>query len=73
MSLSLSPETTKKYKEISNAEEKTASGLFCDMFSFYKREKLPKEYHALQNYGAGQARTVNISEAEIEPLILEGR
>jgi hypothetical protein len=73
MSLSLSPETAKEYKEIANAEGKTASKLFRDMFSFYKREKLQKEYRALQDYGAGQARALNISEAEIERLILEGR
>jgi len=73
MSLSLSPETAKEYKEIANAEGKTASGLFRDMFSFYKREKLQKEYRALQDYGAGQARALNISESEIERLILEGR
>jgi hypothetical protein len=73
MSLSLSPETAKEYKEIASAEGKTASGLFRDMFSFYKREKLHKEYRALQDYGAGKARMLNISEAEIERLILEGR
>ena len=73
MSLSLSPETAKEYKEIANAEGKTASGLFRDIFSFYKREKLHKEYRSLQDYGTGQAQTLNISEAEIERLILEGR
>jgi hypothetical protein len=73
MSLSLSPETAKKYKEIADSKTKTASVLFRDMFSFHKREKLQKEYHALQNYGADQARALNISEAAIERLILEGR
>jgi hypothetical protein len=71
--LSLSPETAKEYKEIANAEGKTVSGLFRDMFSFYKREKQQKEYRALQDYGAGRTRALNISEAEIERLILEGR
>ena len=73
MSLSLSPETANEYKEFANAEGKTASGLFRDMFSFYKREKLHKEYRALQDYGAGKARAMKISEAEIERLILEER
>ena len=73
MSLSLLPETAKEYKQIANTDRKTASGLFGDMLSFYKREKLQKEYRALQDYGAGQARALNISEAEIERLILEGR
>lgn len=73
MSLSLSPETANEYKKVANAEGKTASGLFRDMFSFYKREKLQKEYRALRDYGAGQAQALNISEAEIERLILDGR
>ena len=73
MSLSLSPETAKEYKAIANAEGKTASGLFRDMFSFYKREKLQKEYHALQDYGVEQARALSISEEEIERIILDGR
>jgi hypothetical protein len=73
MNLSLSQETAKEYKEIANAERKTASGLFRDMFSFYKREKLQKEYRALQDYDAGRTRALNISEAEIERLILERR
>jgi hypothetical protein len=73
MSLSLSPETAKEYKEITNAKGKTASGLFRGMFSFYKQEKLQKDYRTLQEYGAGRTWALNISEAEIERLILEGR
>lgn len=73
MSLSLSPETATEYKEIANTEGKTAGGFFRDMFSFCKRDKLQKEYGALQDYGAGRTRALNISEAEIERLILEGR
>jgi hypothetical protein len=73
ISLSLSPETAKEYKKIANAEGTTSNGLFRDMFSFYKREKLHKEYRILQDHGAGKARALNITEAEIERLILEGR
>ncbi|MHB8909227.1 MAG: CopG family transcriptional regulator [Syntrophales bacterium] len=73
MSLSLSPDTAKEYREIAKAEGKTVSGLFRDIFSFYKQEKLKKEFHALQDYGAGQTKRLNITEKEIERLIFEGR
>jgi hypothetical protein len=73
MSLSLSPETAKEYREIARVEGKTVSGLFRDIFSFYKQEKLKKEFHALQDYGDGQTKRLNITEKEIERLIFEGR
>ncbi|MBN1830098.1 MAG: hypothetical protein JW884_13285 [Deltaproteobacteria bacterium] len=73
MKLFLSPDTIKEYREISKAEGKTASGLFRDIFSLYKREKLHKEYRVLQDYGIGRMCALKISEAEIERLILEGR
>jgi hypothetical protein len=49
------------------------AGFSAACFPSGKREKLQKEYRALQDYGAGQARALNISEAGIERLILEGR
>jgi hypothetical protein len=36
INLSLSPETAKEYREIAKLEGKTVSGLFHDIFSFYK-------------------------------------
>jgi hypothetical protein len=71
--ISLSPEMAMEYKEIGNTEGETARGLFSDMFSFFKPEQLHKEYRSLQDYGTGQAQALNISEAEIERLIHEGR
>jgi hypothetical protein len=73
MSLSLSPETAKEYREIAKLEGKTVSGLFRDIFSFYKEEKLKKEFHSLQGYGAEQSNKLNITEKEIERLIFDGR
>ncbi len=73
MSLSLSPDTAKEYREIARAEGKTVSGLFRDIFSFYKQERLKKKFCALQDYGAGQKKRLNITEKEIERLIFEGR
>ena len=73
MSLSLSPDTAKEYKEIAKTEGKTISGLFREMFFFYKQEKLKKEFFAIQDYGVEKAKEMNISEEEIERLIFAGR
>jgi len=73
MSLSLPPSTAKEYRNIAKEEGKTVSGLFRDMFSFYRQEKLKREYRALQEYGVEKAEKLKISEKEIERLIFEGR
>jgi hypothetical protein len=73
MSLSVSPDTAKEYKEIAKMEGKTISGLFREMFFFYKQEKLKKEFFALQDCGVEKAKELNISEEEIERLIFAGR
>ncbi|MBM4271042.1 MAG: CopG family transcriptional regulator [Deltaproteobacteria bacterium] len=73
MSLSLSPDIAEEYKNIARSEGKTVSGLFRDMFNFYKQEKLIKEFYGLQEYGAEKVKRLNITEEEIERLIFEGR
>ena len=73
MSLSLPPNIAEEYRSIAKEEGKTVSGLFREIFSFYKQERLKKEYRALQDYGAENAKKLKISEKEIERLILEGR
>ena len=73
MSLPLPPSTAREYRNIAKEEGKTASGLFRDLFSFYRQEKLKREYRALQEYGVERAKKLNISEREIERLIFEGR
>ena len=73
MSLSLPPSTAREYRNIAKEECKTLSGLFREMFSFYRQEKLKKEYRALQEYGVEKTEKLNISEKEIQRLIFEGR
>jgi uncharacterized protein YdeI (YjbR/CyaY-like superfamily) len=73
MSVSVSQETAKEYKEIAKAEGKTVSGLFREIFSFYKQEKLKAEFHVLQAYGTKQANVLQITEEEIERLVFEER
>jgi hypothetical protein len=73
MSVSVSQETAKEYRQIAKAEGKTVSGLFRDIFSFYKQEKMKTEFHALQEYGTEQAKALNITEEEIEWLVFEER
>jgi len=73
MSVSVPPETAKEYRKIAKGKGTTASEFFREMFSFYKREKLEKEFRSLQDYGARKARKLNLTEEEIERLIFEGR
>jgi len=73
MSLSLPPSTAREYRNIAKEEGKTISGLFREMFSFYRQVKLKKEYRALQKYGVEKTEKLNISEKEIQRLIFEGR
>jgi len=73
MSVSVSQETAKEYREIAKAEGKTVSGLFRDIFSFYKQEKLKTEFFVLQAYGTKQAKALQITEEEVECLVFEER
>ncbi len=73
MSVSVSQETAKEYREIAKAEGKTVSGLFRDIFSFYKQEKLRTEFLVLQTYGTKQAKALQITEEEVECLVFEER
>lgn len=73
VTISVPPETAKEYKEIARAKGESASEFFREIFSFYKQEKLKKEFRALQRYGAGKAAKLKLTEEEIERLIFEGR
>jgi len=73
MSVSLPPETAEEYRKIAKGKGTTASELFREMFSFYKRETLEKEFRSLQDYGVRKAKKLKLTEEEIERLIFEGR
>ena len=73
MSISVPPETAKECRRIAEGKGTTVSGFFREVFSFYKREKLEKEFRSLQDYGARKAGKRNLTEKEIERLIFEER
>lgn len=73
MTISVPPQTANEYKEIAREKGETLSEFFREMFSFYKQERLTKEFRSLQSYGTKKAREMKITEKEIEKLIFEGR
>lgn len=73
MTISVPPQTAEEYKEIAMEKGETLSGFFREMFSFYKQERLTKEFRAIQSYGIKKAREMKITEKEIEKLIFAGR
>lgn len=73
MSISVPPETAREYRRIAKGKGTTASGFFREVFSFYKRENLEREFRSLQDYGARKAGKRNLTEQDIEKLIFEGR
>ena len=73
MTVSLPPKTAEECKEIAKEKGETISEFFKEMFSFYKQEKLTKEFRRLQRYGVKKAREMKITEKEIERLVFEGR
>lgn len=73
MSISVPPQTAEEYKEIAREKGETLSEFFREMFAFYRKDKLSKEFRSLQSYGTKKAREMKITEKEIEKLIFEGR
>lgn len=73
MTISVPPRTAEEYKEIAREKGETLSEFFREMFSFYKQERLTKEFRSLQSYGTKKAREMKITGKEIEKLIFEGR
>ena len=73
MTVSLPPKTAEECKAIAKEKGETISEFFREMFSFYKQEKLAKEFRLLQEYGVKKAREMKITEKEIERLVFEGR
>jgi hypothetical protein len=73
MTISLPPATAKEYRKIAKLKGASGSQLFREMFDQYKRQKLRDELSALQVYGSKKAKTLNITEKEIEKLVFEDR
>jgi len=73
VTLSVPPLMAAEYRQLAREKGESASELFREMFTFYKQNKLKKELHDLQEYGAGKVREMGINEEEIERLIFGDR
>ncbi len=47
--------------------------MFREMFDLYKQEKLKAEFYRLQKYGVQKAKSLKLTEDEVEKIIFEGR
>ena len=66
LSLSLPPELLREAERVAKKEGRTKSELFREALRRYLQER---RWAALRLYGAGQARKLRLSEADVEPLI----
>lgn len=73
MTISVPPDMAKEFRDVAKRKRESQSQLFRDIFNFYKKEELKGDFFALQQYGAEKAKTLKITEAEIEKLVFEGR
>ena len=73
ISISLPPGTAKKYKKIAQSRGASLSQMFREMFDLYKQEKLKAEFYRLQKYGVQKAKSLKLTEDEVEKIIFEGR
>ncbi len=70
LSLSLPPELLREAERVAKKEGRTKSELFREALRRYLQER---RWAALRQYGAGQARKLGLSEADVEPLISADR
>ncbi len=73
MTFSVPPAMAEEYRQLAREKGESASELFREIFTFYKQEKLRQDLASLQEYGAGKARQMQISEEQIEYLVFGDR
>lgn len=73
LSLSLPPNMAREYRALAKARGESASELFREMYSAWRRERLHGELKILQGYGAARAAESGIGEKDIERLVFGGR
>ena len=74
MTFSLPPRMAEEYESLAKREAKNKSELFREIFQFYKRNILEKEFFELQRYGTALAREKGVlTEKDVEKLVLDGR
>lgn len=73
LSLSLPPDMAREYRALAKARGESASKLFREIYSSWRRERLQDELKSLQRYGAKRAAEYGIVEKDIERLVFGGR
>jgi len=63
----------KEYRDYARLRGVSASEVFREMFIAHRKEELTKRLIDLQKYGAQQAASRGISEADIERLVFGER
>ena len=70
LSLSLPPDLIREAERIAKQEGRTKSELFREALRRYIEER---RWRGLQRYGAGRARKVGMTEADVERAVQEVR
>lgn len=74
LTVSLPHDLARRFDRLANAEAKSKSQLFRDMFQAYQQRRMELEFFELQRYGVRQARKKGIlTEADVEALVLQSR
>lgn len=73
MTISLPPDIATEYEKMAKSKQETKSQLFRKMFNYYRQEKLEEEFLKLQRYGARKAKTLKLTEKDVERIVFEGR
>lgn len=73
MTLSVPPAMAEEYRRLAREKGKSASGLFREIFTFYKEHQLRQGLAELQVYGSVRAQEMKIAEDEIEYLVFGDR
>ena len=63
-----------EYDKLAKQLSINKSALFREMFLVYKKQKLEKEFRALQTYGATLGRKKSLfTESDVERVVFQGR
>jgi hypothetical protein len=73
VSLSLPPDMARDFREAARSRGTSASELFREIFSAFRRRQMRAEYRSLQEYGNAKAAESGVTEQEIEHLVFGDR
>jgi hypothetical protein len=74
MTISMPQDMAEEYDKLAKQLSINKSALFREMFLVYKKQKLEKEFRALQTYGAALGRKKSLfTESDVERVVFQGR